>query len=171
MGAVFYTSIKGEYSKVPCTLDDIDTDVQTIKDILLAQGEVLENEQEYIDNMVQSIYQDKAFAIYKDGVRLGFMYNREDKAFPRRLVASSLVAPKDPIAMVILMMTINLGKYKFLIVFPHGRNLISFKSFITRKSMRMYNCGARPYVKISPREHSTTTLKRFIKLFQIKKVR
>jgi len=172
MEAVSYTSINGTYTKVPCTLEDIDNDVSTVKDILKAQGETLEHEPEYIDNMIQSIYQDRAFGIYRNGKRLGFIYNRlDDELFPNKLIASALVVPKDIIALTILILSINLGSFSRLIVFPHGRNLQSFKSFITKNSLRIYNSGLRPYVNISKRERNIGAIRKIVKICKIKKVR
>jgi len=171
MEAVSYTSIKGTYEKVPCTLDDIDSDILLVEAALAESGIILENKDEYIDNMIQSIYQELAFAILHNGERVGFMYNRIDGNFPTKLTASSLVMPKDTVALMILMLTISLSKYRDLIVFPHGRNLTAFKSFITKKSLRLYNCGALEYVRISKREFSTKIIRSFVKLYKIKRIK
>jgi len=171
MVAVSYTSTRGIYTKIPCSIDDVYTDIEVVKTTLLNQGEVLENEEEYLNNMLQSVYEDRAFAFECNGKRVGFIYNRTDERFPRKLVASSLYIPNDPIALIIMMLSLTLSKYRYLIVFPHGRNLITFKSFITRPSMRLYNAGMNNYVLVSNNEHSTHTIRRLVKLFQIKKVK
>jgi len=171
MAVVSYTSTRGTYTRVPCGIDDVYRDVETIKSTLVEQGEILENENEYINNMLQSVYEDKAFAIECQGNRIGFIYNRTDERFPRKLVASSLYMPNDPIALIIMMLSLTLSKYRYLVVFPHGKNLITFKSFITRPSMRLYNAGVNNYVLIGNNEHSTHTIRKLVKLFQIKKVK
>jgi len=171
MEAVSYTSIRGTYAKVPCTLADIPNDLVTIQLALKAVGEVLEDVVEYTANMEESIAQGLAYAINHNGVRIGFMYLRFDELFPGKLVASSLSIPKDILALLILLLAVNLSKYIAIIMYPHGRNMLQFKSLITGKSLRLYNSGKINYVVIAHNQHRPRTFINMVKVFKLKKVR
>lgn len=171
MEAVYYTSIKGNYSKVPCTVGDIANDLEMIKNSLIAIGEQLGNEDAYVQNMHQSIEQGLAFKVYHETTCVGFLYLRKDnQKFSGKLIASSLYIPRDIVAQVILFMTIKLGQYKTIIVFPHGKSLLQYKSFITGTSLRLYNTHKLNYVLISYQQFNNSIFTKLVRLYQIKKV-
>jgi len=94
----------------------------------------------YRDNMVASVYQDMAYCVYKNDVRIGFVYNRVEKY---RYFGASIWM-KDTIGMIIAMKTMFevCDNHKIELV-PHEGGMKDFLSMATGTSIRTYHTRNR----------------------------
>jgi len=169
MEAVSYTSIRGTYTIRQCVLEDIDGDVSSVKIALTNAGEVLTNEDEYINNMLDSIYCDMAVCVELNGERVGFIYLKKDSNLSGKLIAASLHC-EDTVGFLLMLLTIPMEKYYYIMVFPHGKNFVQFKAILTRSSIIKYNKGVSNYVVIKKTRSITRKFELIAKALNVKEV-
>lgn len=116
------------------TYDMIDTDMMSVLDTI---GDTDINL--YMQNMRAGVDQGKAYDIWKDGTRVGFVYNREEDG----MYYGSSINIWDHIGMILGMKHMFEISDKHKIVFvPHGDNWKYFKSMVQGNKLRMlYNGG------------------------------
>jgi len=118
------------------------TDTSMIDADMATVGDVIDDidPEVYRDNMVASVYQDMAYCIYKNDVRIGFVYNRVERY---RYFGASIWM-KDTIGMIIAMKTMFevCDNHKIEIV-PHEGCIIDYISMASGTSIRTYHCGTR----------------------------
>lgn len=120
--------------------DMIDTDIQSV--VHLIEGTDIDK---YRTKMVESVEQGLAFAVFKNGERVGFMYNKETH---KGYYGCSINIP-DNVALMIAMKTVFelSGKHKIQFT-PHGKaSLKAFISMAKGHNIRAYHSGS-PYITI-----------------------
>lgn len=118
----------------------IDADIASVAHLI---GDTDPNE--YRDQMVESVEQKLAFAVFKNGTRVGFMYNKETH---KGYYGCSINIP-DNVALMVGMKTIFELSSKHKIQFkPHGKeSLKAFMSMAKGHNIRAYHSGS-PYITI-----------------------
>lgn len=115
------------------TEDMIDTDMRSVSETIQDTDPIV-----YRENMVESITQSLAYDIWKNGTRVGFVYNRVDGY--RYLGCSINIW--DHIGMLLAMKTMFEICDKHKIEFaPHTGNLKWFKSMVQGAKLFEYNNG------------------------------
>lgn len=110
------SSIDSDIATVIDTVQDTDIDV-------------------YRSNMVMSVEQHLAYCIYKNDVRVGFVYNRVENG----LYLGSSINITDTIAMLIALKTMfEIYDYHKIQFVPHNRDIRMFKSMAYGPDIRSY---------------------------------
>ena len=139
--AVSYKRGSTSYTVEPIdSYDMIDRDISVVIDLI--EGTPLDG---YRSNMETSVDQGLAYAIFKDNLRIGFVYNRVEAG---AYLGSSIFINKDLVAMNLAMKTMfEIYDARSIRFTPHQDNLRYFKSMVRGTSIRAYYSGV-PYVTI-----------------------
>lgn len=132
MEVVSYIRGDDKYTIEPIVdVSQVDLDMATVMDVI--QDTDLDY---YRDNMLMSIDQNLSYAIFKNGERVGFVYNRlEDN-----LYIGCSINIWDHVAMIVGLKHIFDICDKHKIVFaPHTINMKDFVSMATGTSIRIFN--------------------------------
>lgn len=97
----------------------------------------------YKENMVQSVSQKLAFSVFKNDIRIGFMYNRLDV----HVYKGASVRLTDPIGVLLGMKTVFelLDTHKITFI-PHAGGIKNFLSLVYGPDIREYYSGAKDLV-------------------------
>lgn len=135
------------------TQTKINADVDTVRDVIKDTSIV-----KYKEAMKESVRQKLAYAVWKNGERVGFVYNRIEGY--RYLGCSINIL--DHIAMILAMKTMFEICDKHKIEFaPHTGNLKYFKSMLLGHSIRGWHQGERDSVVVMREDVESKGLKMF----------
>lgn len=140
MEAVSYTCNGVVYRVEPITnIDVIDGDIATVLDTISDTSLEL-----YKDNMIKAVQQEFAFAVYKDTIRVGFIYNYMDRY---KYIGASVYIKDDIISAIIALRTMfEINTTHKLTFIPHKNGLRYFKSMATGQSIRAFHGTGSPLV-------------------------
>lgn len=98
----------------------------------------------YKENMIKSVQQELAFSIYKDNIKIGFVYNyMEDFKY----IGASMYIHTDIIATLLAFKTIfDINDTHKLSFIPHQDGIKYFKSIVLGDSIRAYHKIGSPVV-------------------------
>ena len=93
------------------------------------------NPEEYKKNMQDCILQQLGFVVKKNGIRMGFMYNR---VYKNRYEGCSIYLPDATIMIIAFKTVFELSEHKKISFIPHKGELGKFKSLTTKTSIQRY---------------------------------
>lgn len=136
MEAVSYTKDNHRYDVIPITDESyINADMQTVATEIQDTDPAA-----YRANMQLGVQQGLAYSIFRDGIRIGFVYNRIEN---NRYYGSSIFIDRDLAGMIVAFKSMFeiCDKHKIEFV-PHTGNLHYFKSMIDGSTLRLFHNGA-----------------------------
>lgn len=138
MEAVSYICDNTFYTiKAITTCDSIPYDVNTVYSIIKDTDIT-----QYISNMELSVKQGYSFAIFKDGIRVGFVYSFKQN---HQYIGASIYIIGDVVAASIALKTIfDITDSHKIVFMPHKDNLKFFISMIEGTSIRAHYTDNSP---------------------------
>jgi hypothetical protein len=138
MVAASYISDGIEYSVTPIVdYSHIDSDIEVVHD------RITDTSLEYYEqNMEDSVDQNLAFSVLKDGTRVGFVYMRMEGY---KYIGACVYIHSDAISSIVGLKTIfDMNDSHKVLFTPHENGLKYFKSMATGPSIRAYHATGTP---------------------------